>query len=401
MKEETMKASNIHSRIWLLVPVLLLVLPACGPSPSNCTADDLQAPVNLDPHEETVPSADNVNLSWNYQPPTCSPDFFEATVWSGLEPANPATTQRLIFDFPDPSGDYNMAWSSPLQPGKTYFFRVSAGLETGTGQDATGPGAISWFYTGPICTDDAAMQPINLINPNDEATVDPSGEISFVWDDPTACLVNGLFEIQVSTHQDFSDYLHRIPILQTVYTTDASEFGIENCTRYYWRVMTDPNGTQEGPYSPVWSFYAHDPNTKCTSPSPEAAIAIAKQDLNCRSGPSPLYEIKDAFLQGGSAPIQGRNEEGGWWYILSPHLQILCWVWGEQVEVQGDTGQVEVQGDTGQVEVVHVAPPVLQPTASNAPQAVNCGQYKDQASCDANPACTWASTMAGPGICKN
>ncbi len=235
------------------------------------------------------------------------------------------------------------------------------------------------------------MQPVNLSSPANETTVDPSGDITFVWDDPTPCLVNGLFEIQVSTHQDFSDYLHRIPILQTLYTADASEFGLQNCTQYYWRVMTDPNGPQEGPYSSSWSFYAHIPNTKCPASGLNAAMAIAQADLNCRSGPDLLYELIDSFLQGESAPILGRNEAGDWWYILSPRLQILCWVWG---------GKVQVQGDTGPVLVVQVAPPP-QPTDTNMPQTVDCRGYKDKSSCGANPACTWALTMAGPGICNS
>ena len=349
-----------------------------------------QLPVNLHPHEETVPPLDVVDLSWNYPTSTCTPDFFEAHVWTGMEPAYPAVTERLNFDFPSPSGDYQLTWTTGLEPGNTYFFHVSAGLGTGTGQDVRGPEALSWFYTGPVCTDET-IQPVNLVSPMDEATVNPSGDITFVWDDPTPCLVNGLFEIQVSTHQDFLDYLHRIPILQTVYTTDASEFGIENCTHYYWRVMTDPNGPQEGPYSSIWSFYAHDPNSKCPTSGPNAAIAIAQQDLNCRSGPGLLYKTEDAFLQGKSAPILGRNEASDWWYILSPHLQIFCWVWG---------GQVEVQGDIGPVAVVQVAPPLPQPTDTNMPPTVDCRGYKDKPSCNANPVCTWAMTT-GPGYCKN
>jgi hypothetical protein len=373
-----------------LVPVLLLLLPACSLSKTTCSVDQFQVPANLTPHNDTVGTALPVDLSWKYPTSNCMPDFFEAKVWTGLE-SNNTVTKRLNFTYPDPGGNYHINWVVPLESGKTYFFRISTGTGDGTGQDVSGPEAGSWFFTGPVCSDET-MQPVDLVQPADQATINPSGEISFVWDDPTACLVLGLFEIQVSTHPDFSDYLHRIPILQTVYTTDASEFGLDNCTQYYWRVMTDPDGPQEGPYSPTWSFSSHDPNLKCPTATPNPAVAIAQQTLNCRSGPSPLYDTKDAFNLGESAPILGRNADGSWWQITSPHLQIPCWVWGQQVTVQGDTSQVQV---------VEVAPPVLQPSDTNLPQAAGCGQYKDKNSCNTDAACTWSPSMAGPGVCNS
>lgn len=114
-------------------------------------------------------------------------------------------------------------------------------------------------------------QPVLLSNPPDDSVVDPNEDITFVWDDPTPCLIHGLFEIQLSLREDFSEYWHRIPILQTTYTPSDEDIAtyltpwLQNCTRYYWRVKTDPAGPPEEPFSEVWSFFAQTPGTFCPS----------------------------------------------------------------------------------------------------------------------------------------
>ena len=68
--------------------------------------------------------------------------------------------------------------------------------------------------------------------------------------------------------------------------------------------------------------------------------AKAKQDLNCRLGPSPKYAIFARFPKGEIAPIDGRNEIRTWWWILLKAGH--CWVWDTGVETLGDVSQVPV-----------------------------------------------------------
>ncbi len=393
-----MSIKNILSRLWLLLPAFLLALPACNFPTPRCTAEQLQVPGNLHPHEEFVASDGSLILSGTYPATTCNPDYIEAYVWRGVEPTTPGMTARIPFSSVNSSGNWHMPWPTVLQPGTNYFWRAYAGLETGPGPDVDGPNTFSYFYTEPECAYGAAMEPVDLINPPDNTTIDPNADLTFAWDDPATCMVDGGYEIQISLQANFSDYLHRIPIRHTAYTVPNWEFDpdFQNCTRYYWRIKTDPTGPQEGPYTEAWSFFTQTPGIFCPITHLPGPLVVARQTLNCRGGPSPLYDTKDTFNQGESAPIQGRNQDGTWWQIISPHLQIPCWVWGEQTDVQGDTSDVPL---------IAVAPPVILPTPTDTvpPQhRVDCAQYKDPQTCSANSACYWYKpVVGGAGSCKN
>jgi hypothetical protein len=126
-------------------------------------------------------------------------------------------------------------------------------------------------------------------------------------------------------------------------------------------------------------------------PSSERPSLTALQNLNCRAGPSTRHEIEDTLFEGVSAPIEGRDQESTWWYILSPNQGIYCWVSGEQVEIVGDVSQVRVQ---------RASPPPTReaPTKPPAPQ-VDCTKYKDPEKCKANPACAWYTQAGSAGYC--
>lgn len=391
--------------ISLLLASLILALAGCDMPTAlpPCTAEQLQAPIDLNPNSESVvldPAA-LITLQWGYPPTTCAPDFFEAYVWTGPEPETYSMTGRVQYVNAASPGVWKLTWPILLQPGNTYYWRVSAGLETGPGPDVNGPSALGYFFTGPECTMSTTMQPVNLLSPPDDIRVAPDEAITFAWDDPTPCLVNGLFEIDFSQFSTMIPRLYAIPILQTVYTTTPSEiFGesLETCTRYYWRIKTDRPG-EEGPFSETRSFFIQPEGILCpTVPTLHVPIVIARVDLNCRLGPSPDYSIEDAFYAGEQAPIEGRSADGDWWLITSPTRGARCWVWGEQTDVEGDTSGIAI-----------VEPPpliLLEPTLTEEtpPPTVNCAQYTDAQSCTANPACQWHTdppTHLPPGHCEN
>ena len=379
-----------------LLAILLLSLGACNypeETPVPCTEAELLVPENLSPHEDVVDPTELVTLSWTYPETACDIDRVEVYVWTGEEPSPPGGTGNTPGN--------SITWPIPLEPNNTYFWRAYAEMETGPGPDVQGPDTLAWFYTGPICPPGTTYQPCIAITPDDDAVLDATDGITFIWDDLTPCLVDYLYELQVSEKENFSSYVRRVLIRRTMFTVEPSYF--ENCTRYYWRVKTDPAGAPEEPYSDVWSFYIQNENTLCPIspepalpvPTPHQPFAKAKVNLNCREGPSPDYEIMDTFFEGDSAPIEGRNEESTWWKIQSPNLDILCWVWGDQIETSGD---LELIG-------IEAYPELAEPEPTDAPKSepesntTDCTKYTDQKSCISNSACKWESGLTRSGYC--
>jgi hypothetical protein len=394
----------------LFLALVLLVAAgatACEPTEPTevptCAESELQAPGDLSPNGESVvldPST-YLYLSGTYPGTSCEPDYIEAYVWMGLEPETPGMTGRVPLG---DGGSWNLPWPIPLEPGNTYYWRAYPGLETGPGDDISGPSTRGYFFTGPVCSDPTVMQPVDLISPADDSTFAVTDDVTFAWDDPTLlagddpkpCLVNGLFEIQVSESPEFADFLRRIPILQSVYTMHAADIPLAECTRYYWRVMTDRPG-EEGPFSETWSFFVQSPGVLCPVQAPAIPeipvvtvippelpgppMAEALVDLNCRGGPSQQFRIDDTFFAGASAPIQGRNEDGTWVQILSPNLQLVCWIW---------TGRAQIQGDIDLTPVIRVPTP--------EPTPIVCADYTTRQYCEANPACRWVAPVGAPNL---
>ncbi len=358
----------------------------------TCTAEALVAPEDLAPNGETVVLDPDtyLYLSGTYPLTTCRPDHIEAYVWQGVEPETPGMTARVPIQS---DGSWSIPWGIPLEPGNMYRWRAYAGLETGPGPDVDGPSALGYFFTGPMCPGPEGMLPVDLINPADETIFGPTDSVTFAWDDPTECHIRGLYEIQISLTADFSEYLHRIPILQNVWTMTAEEIPLEPCTRYYWRIKTDPSGPLEEPFSDVWSFFVQPPDVICPPDLLDLeipAMVTAEVDHNCRSGPYTDARNDDTFFAGASAPIQARNADGTWFQILSPNLRLACWIW---------SGRTVTEGDLSRVPVVYVAPP---PT--RVPTPIVCADYTTQQMCVSNPACQWVVSVGAPnllGHCEN
>jgi hypothetical protein len=225
--------------------------------------------------------------------------------------------------------------------------------------------------------------------------------------------VDGFFELQITDDPTFTTLIMQPRLAYTRMTVQGPGLMLEDCTRYYWRVKTDPDGPREGPYSEVWTFFVNLPGVTCPDPpfepphEPLLPIlkAIAGENLNCRAGPSPKYEIEDTFFEGASADIHGRNLDSTWIYILSPNRNIYCWVWEERVTIEGDINTAKV---------IDVEPPPIEEPAGedepdtedeseteDEPETVDCSQYTNLNACTADPNCEWIIPIdANIGSCK-
>jgi hypothetical protein len=117
--------------------------------------------------------------------------------------------------------------------------------------------------------------------------------------------------------------------------------------------------------------------------------ATAKVDITCRSGPTAEYPILDFLRPGTVLNVVGRNRAGDSWVVDDPNIGRSCWVYGERVEVAGDSGLVMIVNPD--------PPPTPTPETPHGGQSpsVNCSQYNSN-TCNQHPACTWTG-----GGCKN
>jgi hypothetical protein len=135
-----------------------------------------------------------------------------------------------------------------------------------------------------------------------------------------------------------------------------------------------------------WDF------TEQPTPTPEPTLGFVApnftltMDANCRQGPDKRYPSMTAEPAGKSFPIAGRSEDGGWYFVqLSESAR--CWF----AKAVGTAG-----GDLSGLKIFY-GPPL--PT--DTPTRLACSEHKDLSSCGADPACSWAPSLAGPGVCKN
>lgn len=73
--------------------------------------------------------------------------------------------------------------------------------------------------------------------------------------------------------------------------------------------------------------------------SPLRPFAKAIEDLICRFGPGPQFDIGGYFLTGEASPIHAQDLRHEWeWVIENPDNPVkLCWGQQEGVEPRGDT----------------------------------------------------------------
>jgi hypothetical protein len=99
------------------------------------------------------------------------------------------------------------------------------------------------------------------------------------------------------------------------------------------------------------------------TPGPGPEI-MARQNANCRQGPSVQFDVATHLTQGQVVPITGRLTQGGWWQVQPSDLLIPCWIAENLVETYGDLSTVPVV----------VSPPTPTPTkeAVSPPQGCRC-----------------------------
>jgi hypothetical protein len=100
-----------------------------------------------------------------------------------------------------------------------------------------------------------------------------------------------------------------------------------------------PQGTPpEGPTTTVTMIS----ETPTDTPGPLVTVT-AKTDTACRSGSGYTWPIKSSLLTGQQAEVHARIADNTWFNIVNPaDKQGFCWVWAENVSLDGDIGLVPV-----------------------------------------------------------
>ena len=253
----------------ILFLVLTTLLTACGSqaAPSTtCSAETLGAAANLSPHDVVVDASKPVTLSWTYSDPACTPDHYEVTLGTSTEGSAPGSAQT--------STSTAMNWPGALTQGTTYFWTVYP-VVYNNGLAVRGPGQMAYFYTGPVCAADATLIAPVTIFPPDGTSLDPSTDIALRWDDPTNCLPDGNYYVEISKLPDFTSvvYANQTGHLTELWlSTSWAQEATQDCTKYYWRVQAQPSGPAAGPWSSTASFLVNKIGSACTlielSPTP-------------------------------------------------------------------------------------------------------------------------------------
>jgi hypothetical protein len=124
-------------------------------------------------------------------------------------------------------------------------------------------------------------------------------------------------------------------------------------------------------------------------------------NANCYHGPWPESGVATFGLAGERYHIEGRNADLSWFQVRF-NENLLCWMGSESGKIYyNHTGEPcdtsdpiggDCQDDLWAIPMV-VSPPTLTPVA--------CSSHLDQASCSADPACTWIPGAGRPGYCKH
>lgn len=72
------------------------------------------------------------------------------------------------------------------------------------------------------------------------------------------------------------------------------------------------------------------------APVSAAPTATLKQNAYCLRGPGEEYDSLTILTQGSQVPIEGRNQDGTWWWVRVPNSQIHCWVGSTMVQTAGN-----------------------------------------------------------------
>ncbi|KAA3645022.1 MAG: hypothetical protein DWQ07_16630 [Chloroflexi bacterium] len=309
---------------------------------ATCDTADLIAPANDFPTAGDVGVELEPLFDWHY-PDDCTPEGYriDVTTFGG-------------YDFGETysggTGNPSTEWfvGEPLEPATQYEWRAAGINGTTLGPYSTSTS----FWTGPICETASLMAPVQNGPANGSRVDNPFPPLS--WSYPGECIPElTLLELDV-------DPAFPGPNLIAAGGLGAPRIGqipadaLLDCTEYHWRVRSEnPDGA--GPYSPTWSFITDFTGACSVGPAPSSApMASAPQNLNCREGDSTAYEVTGFFLQGESAEIVGRNQQGDWIVIPKKTNGGNCWV---------STGLVNLDPLVNLNELsVIIPPPLPEPT---------------------------------------
>jgi hypothetical protein len=174
----------------------------------------------------------------------------------------------------------------------------------------------------------------------------------------------------------------------------SMDITLTECNRTYWRVYLQflQSDIETSVVWPSEIFYFDVDPALCEGESvseffvPMLEVgpptATAKEPANCRSGPTTEYPLLSILPSGNQYAVEGRNQAGDAWQIFDPGIDNTCWVFGDLVEVTGDTNQVPI---------IEAAP--LQPTPTDTSVPYNCAQYTGL-TCEAdNHPCKWTGNV--------
>lgn len=107
------------------------------------------------------------------------------------------------------------------------------------------------------------------------------------------------------------------------------------------------------------------------TPTPaEVSVQVTAELVNCRIGPSTVFETVNTIRAGKILNAVGRNETSTWWYVEDPiNPGGFCWVSAEVTDELGDTSQLPIT----QGSLVTVTDVVLRVEPSRI--VVNCNQF--------------------------
>ncbi|KAF0109338.1 MAG: hypothetical protein FD146_382 [Anaerolineaceae bacterium] len=372
-----MKSRRLHPvHIFALLTLTGLILPlgACVPvDEPACLVEDLVAPVNLLPNDTSTTPGDTPVVStltptftWEF-PAACAPDSYTVFIYQPYPAGGHSGITMPLIEA--------TSWTpaTPLLPGTMYTWEVAAQSGTELGPYSTR----AFFVTGPLCMDPYAAEypaPL-LLAPEEGAVITTGSDITFsdgtttptvsfhmIWDDPAACLPADGYIVQVSDSPSFpADIAHTLVFNQDYRTVVLFFFppgsAWVECQPYYWRVQADLPGSVEGPFSETRSFVINIHGLDCSlgpvpifTPVPSATpvptetpvtpFAFILKNSVCRSGPTLDHPILDYLTQGMLLPIEGRNQDGSWWWVFDANIQNHCWVANTVVEVRGGTGDL-------------------------------------------------------------
>jgi uncharacterized protein YraI len=79
----------------------------------------------------------------------------------------------------------------------------------------------------------------------------------------------------------------------------------------------------------------------CQAAADSAPRLTVREATNCRTGPGIDYDIVVTYPVGTQLEIAGRAASGDFWLVKSAESSTgLCWMWGESVDVSGNTAAV-------------------------------------------------------------